>query len=746
MVGSSTTPNTMPSFLTSTIPHICSTLLALDISANFLGALPPCLALCASLEELNVASNPLRVLPAFLADLTSLRVLIADSTGISTLPDTLSELSKLHTLSVRRNKMHALPSWLCLLSSLETLYVDGNPFQGPWKALVDPLLAKAPMTPVYPPSTPMFPLLSAGSSVATEAEETDVDDLSDPPSSGSNGKLQLPHDDEDHTITPARPALSSVTAPLSGSFNNPPLPRLTRTRTTPNRPFYDKIRAKSGTSVIEPNGTTFVSQLPKSRDEPAQPGGRELRKMKSAGELRRGLAPKSVPLPSESAGSSPLRPRYPMSASSSNLLALDSTPAERPNPKRFASLGVAAGLGGPSHDASPRIALTQSLWDGRLETSDDARNSPSGNAAPAVTPPPAVSPSAGDKISRDQSNNSGQNATRTRSVRENKDKDKTSRWGFLKKMSMGKIKIDSPSRTSTAQGRMPQISRPQTVSANPALMRLSTSPQIDVRFSTTGTLGALSTNTVTSSTPNPVMSFSPPEIEREPPKDPIQITPAIPSPSFLSSSLLVPPSPLPRPSRRRSFLPIDAPLLLNTSLTNPATFVPGVTASNETDDWDETKKVTVGPVADTSDHYLRKEEERNREAYMRALRSVMAYLKDMNDLGLSQSNSMSMYGGTADDPAVVPRSRRPTDAGRELSMAISASASMSTLDASAQLRSSESMAGLRSGTSSQTLSVATDSSASSEERKFKDDKGKRAMVVREIVEYVAFCSSLSSHF
>jgi hypothetical protein len=41
---------------------------------------------------------------------------------------------------------------------------------------------------------------------------------------------------------------------------------------------------------------------------------------------------------------------------------------------------------------------------------------------------------------------------------------------------------------------------------------------------------------------------------------------------------------------------------------------------------------------------------------------------------------------------------------------------------------------MRSGTSSQTLSVVTtDSSGSQEERKFKDDKGKRAMVIREIV-------------
>lgn len=122
---------------------------------------------------------------------------------------------------------------------------------------------------------------------------------------------------------------------------------------------------------------------------------------------------------------------------------------------------------------------------------------------------------------------------------------------------------------------------------------------------------------------------------------------------------------------------------------------------------------------------------------MRALRSVMAYLKDMNDLGLSQqSNPLSMYGAATDD-ALTPRSRRPTtvEGQRDVSIALSGSTAVSSSsDSSGQLRSSEAMAGLRNGSSTQTLSVATtDSSGSSEERKFKDDKGKRAMVVREIV-------------
>ena len=117
----------MPTFLSNTLPRICSTLLALDISANFLVALPPALASCACLEELNITSNPLRALPVFLSHLTSLRVLIADATGISTLPESLSQLDKLHTLSTRKNKMHSLPSWLCLLPSTRSPRSSSTP-------------------------------------------------------------------------------------------------------------------------------------------------------------------------------------------------------------------------------------------------------------------------------------------------------------------------------------------------------------------------------------------------------------------------------------------------------------------------------------------------------------------------------------------------------------------------------------------------------------------------------------------
>lgn len=141
---------------------------------------------------------------------------------------------------------------------------------------------------------------------------------------------------------------------------------------------------------------------------------------------------------------------------------------------------------------------------------------------------------------------------------------------------------------------------------------------------------------------------------------------------------------------------------------------------------------------------------------MRALRSVMAYLRDMNDLGTVQlqqqmaaqahlqQQTVSIYGASSsssggaagEDHAFAgarPRRMTVSDKERESSMG---SDSIPVSPALPHLRSSDGT-GTRSGTSSQTLSVATTDSVGSDEgrgvRTFKDDKGKRAMVIKEIV-------------
>ncbi|RXW18238.1 hypothetical protein EST38_g7620 [Candolleomyces aberdarensis] len=746
LLGSSSTPNAIPGFLSTTLPRIATTLLALDISANFLGALPPVLAVCENLEELNVASNPLRVLPVFLAELQNLRLLIADSTGISTLPESLVDLDKLHTLSIRRNKLHSLPSWLCMLPALQTLCVDGNPFQGPWRALVEPLLAKAPMTPAYPPSTPVpMPQLSA--SVAdNDQDATDPEDSSDvdPSSPNQYNASRAQFDEEDHTITPERaPMLArSVTSPAPLAAGGPPpvQPRsLQRTRTTPNRAYFDQTR----TNKLAPiPGESPIPPSPQRREEPNGQGEREVRKMKSAGDLRRGKSagasqdPSLPPLTNHS------------SASSSNLLNSLTPPALPANAKRFGSLGPASSLGGPMRPPinAARPQLSQSLWDDPNKSSVGPSSSPEhlrkSYASPStITNQPPI-PSPGPPESR-----SGGSSLRRPSTRDGKEKN--SRWGFLKKMSMGKIKVDTPSPGQSNRGMpeqrpplppfhpeeaSPRI-QPRPMTTSPSLSeRMSKTPQIDLRFSTSGILDLPVLNTPP----------SPPQMSRKPSGDLLRgpslhsppKPPSHPPVANASLGLLAPPVPTARRTKRRSFLPFEAPGSLSIPIPDSSAFLPNVTATNGSnepvadDEVPQDLKVPLpsppSPSVD-QEQYIRREEERAREAYMRALRSVMAYLKDMNDLAQSQQpNPVSIYG---DESIAGARSRRPTVVDREVSMVSSGSGSDST-----HLRSAESMMGLRSGTSSQTLSVATtDSSSSMDERKYKDDKGKRSKIIQEIV-------------
>ncbi|KAJ6519549.1 hypothetical protein C8R45DRAFT_951875 [Mycena sanguinolenta] len=674
LLGSSGSPNALPSFLTTVIPQICTSLLALDISANFLNALPPTLALCVCLEELNIASNPLRVLPVFLADLVHLCVIIADSTGISTLPDTLVDLDKLHTISVRRNKMHALPSWLSLLPALQTLYVDGNPFQGPWKALVEPLLAKVPSTPIYPLSTPTFPLNSPSSG----DQDTTDDDLSEPPSSGPDRRRfeSMPPDEEEHTITPDR---ARSPADVRG---------LTRTRTTPNRPHHPIPRRGEAPAATVEDAGYFADH--------------EVRRMKSAGDLRLNRGGEAVARP-------PMQ-HYATSQSSTNLLSNQSPP--RPGmQKRFASVGPAAAMtmdGSPSRGEPSRPQLTQSMWanPAPLGANDDPARSRSSsfiNQSQNNMSPPRTQPMFDSATIRAAPVG----------------KEKNSRWGFLKKMSMGKMKVDPPSPRPMPAAAPRMMRGPSTApisDGSPGRFNPSQLPQINMRISTTGTLDAFTTPSI--------HTLAPAAEQDEHVSRPSSATsPTLTVPNT-GNSLLVPPTTT-RTAKRRSFLPLETPALtLNIPIPEAAAFVPGVTATGE-DGIDRGE--TPSPAVES---YIRREEERAREAYQRALRSVMAYLKDMNDLGMSQqAAAMGVYGAGGDE-ALQSRSRRPTLAGLEREASVSSNGS--SLDST--LRSLDSMTGIRSGNSTQTNSVATtDSSGSGDERKFKDDKGKRAMVAREIV-------------
>ena len=685
------------------LPQISHSLLALDISANFLGALPPVLADCENLEELNVSSNPLRVLPVFLADLSNLRVLIADSTGISTLPETIVDLDKLHTVSVRRNKLNALPSWLCRLPVLQTLRVDGNPFQGPWKALVEPLLAKVPISQVHTPLTPALPWSAGVQTIPDTENETDTDISDhDVASLGVNNPVT---EEEDYTITPARaPFLGrSTTSPLPLATSSPPIIQskpLARTRTTPNRTYFEQTHGKS---IAIPDIHTRDVSVEKRAEGQEGSGEREIRKMKSAGDLRRGKTAIAVNTSEEMPR--PALSHYPTSISSSNLLNMgggEIAPDQTYN-KRFATLGPNSQLIPPSHPPvnATRPQLSQSMWDNTGEDSYNASNRAS------------FTPAA-------QTSSQKQTKSDLNDIQERPTREKAGRWGFLKKMSMGRIKLDTPSSPPSASSNRTARSHKSDQSGSIARKtydRMSSrSPQIDVRLSTTGKLDAL-----------PILSSSSLELE----------VPAVAS----MSAGLVPPPLLHSRSKRRSFLPVDAPGVMSLSIPENSAFVTGVVLSQE-GEISENPLVSPSPVLD-HEQYIRREEDRARDVYTRALRSVMAYLKDMNDLGtIHQSSSpLSMYGSpnTPDDYPTL-RSRRPTvvEPSRELSM--TSSGSMVSSDMSGQLRPSESITGLRSGTSSQTLSLVTTDSGSSDERKFKDDKGKRVKIIQEILKWVCIPS------
>ena len=580
------------------------------------------------------------------------------------------------------------------------------------------------MTPVYPLSTPVFPLPSASIASLTVGTE-DESDFSDPPTAEQDGKFALSPEEED-TITPEKSSFLDRPVPHTAPFGKV-APRLTRTRTTPNRAASTNSRADKSLDALGPSPPQSSYKAP---------GERELRKMKSAGELRpigtNTFAPPAAVLrhPRMGAQLQPGLTHY-GSGSSSNLLnMLDVRPVIAP--QRIASLGATAGLSAasstssssrtPSNTNGSRPALTQSLWANISENDDDPTISPESKnrRASSVQSPPDTS---ARLRPRERSQTSaGQSASNRHSMGRSKDGKERGRWGFLKKMSMGKMRADSP----TSSGRSTPMSK--SMSEGPTLLskpdfysppQKVSSPRIDVRFSTTGTLGNISGSSVLPEQPGML---------RKPSTDALKASTHSPS----SSNLLAPPpsaSPTSRATKRRSFLPIDTPLPIN--IPTPSSFIPGVAASGE-DDIPKTPVSAPDPAELT-----RREEENMRDASARALRAVMAYLKDMNDLNQSSAPSPVTHPISTSDEGVGlgTRSRRPTvvESGRGTSDG--AVIQTQLLASFGQLRSMETVAGVRNSNPMQTLStVTTDSNGSGEERKYKDDKAKRAMVVREIVE------------
>jgi hypothetical protein len=354
-----------------------------------------------------------------------------------------------------------------------------------------------------------------------------------------------------------------------------------------------------------------------------------------------------------------------------------------------------------------------------------------------------ISDSVGKALNRNRSRSSS-GKEREKDGKEGKEGKERNRWGFLKKMSMGKIngkEIPPP---------LPTTHLRQTTPARPAQVNRvgNMTPQIDVRISVTGTLGALA-----NSGGMPSVSVSPPALNRHPSVDALSaLNPQFKSISQVQSgslnsplpggstspTLLAPPSPGLRP-KRRSFLPIDG---FNLPIPDSSSFLSEISATNGYDR-NRTPSPIPSPALDNkmgiaspdisistdweadqlhAAEVARQEEERLQDAYSRALRSVMAYLRDMYDLGAAQQQQQ-LQQQILSEELIGTRSRRPTIVDR---------------DSAAIIGDSHLRGGTPSDRSGTTLSVATidstGSGAGDSELKYKDNKEKRSMVVREIVE------------
>ncbi|QRV97744.1 guanine exchange factor for Rac 30 [Ceratobasidium sp. AG-Ba] len=708
LLSQNPTPDRLLPFLATILPQISFTLLCLDLSSNQLATLPPALTACTNLEELNISSNPLRTLPPTIGALTNLRVLIADACDLVALPTQLANLGALHSLSVRSNRLVMLPVWMHTMNALEILKVDGNAFVGPWRGVVEPLLSPPPRSGsydshsnshengVYGPGPGARAASSYPMLVETPPMRGQVQRSYSQQPSGSSPYLPASRPSTVHsTMTHSPLPLYSPLPPGGHSplpqgagysaspqsaysplpVQSPPLPPPPPSATAAlnlhlgalgpaSGGIGRKKKKKRSGSVSDPEGESEYdatgSAVSWEHDATSTVGSvaPSPRRMKSADELRRmGMPPPPHP---------PLPPPPP--PPEDEEFGLSQEPGQM---KRYVSLGARAapsarpdarGVWGQRHSAAAPGSGMRSSGVGVGQRTSGYRTSTA---------------RADDEGSPDVSFEEKHEPTSPEDRRKG-------RWGFFKKVSMGRLRSHSNAerlgRTLPAAqlGNMPDVPQRTPVSPIP---------------------------------PQPIAAPSP-----APPR--VDVTSAgSPASSVLTARMLQHKSsremlspnggglqPTGARAKRRSFLPFDTPPTLNIPIPSTEPFMSGV--------------VAVGDDAGAGNRDSGVTEEEEQRAQI-ALRGVMAYLRDMSDLGA---------GAAGGAPARSASGKRPP-----LSTTVSDGSSAASTPA---LRSAPSTASLRGG---QDSVVTTDSSGSygqgfAEDRKYKDDKGKRAAIVKEIIE------------
>lgn len=208
---------------------------------------------------------------------------------------------------------------------------------------------------------------------------------------------------------------------------------------------------------------------------------------------------------------------------------------------------------------------------------------------------------------------------------------------------------------------------------------------------------------------------------------------------------LTPPSsatPAHRAQRRRSFLPLNA-IASNNNLPNipvpsPGPFVLDAIGVNGIEDPVEGAPQVV-PVPEVPPVVEEMEAIRRREAHSRALRSIIAYLKDLFDLSapvMPEVPGSPTQSSTPNSPSNDTRKRRPTlnSDSRVFSDSSFVTISSQPSSISGQLSKKQSMASLRNAATSITTTESSGSGGNTEERKYKEDKVRRTEIVKEIVK------------
>ena len=243
-----------------------------------------------------------------------------------------------------------------------------------------------------------------------------------------------------------------------------------------------------------------------------------------------------------------------------------------------------------------------------------------------------------------------------------------------------------------------------------------------------------------------------------------------PTPGYLAPPMAGP-GPTPRKSKRRSFLPVDGPAPLNIVAAQGQTNLLAIDSTFDHEGYGSGLETpaTAGPPSPAMES-----EQKQRERHQRALRSVMGYLKDMCDLSAgtsagaaaiaaavaatqAQVNSSPNFTHFSSPESKPPSrgpssragSRRPTLASADASRALSDFSAMSLSSAlsgvanpSPTFQPSSHPPSLYPGRTpsfpnlAEVPSMMNESEMESppvEEKKVKDDKVKRAMIVKEIV-------------